>query len=31
LLAGLGTHDELKESCGIYREIIDSQIYKEVV
>jgi ABC-type multidrug transport system fused ATPase/permease subunit len=29
-LVGLGTHDELKESCSVYKEIIDSQIYKEV-
>jgi ABC-type multidrug transport system fused ATPase/permease subunit len=26
---GLGTHDELLESCSVYREIYDSQFKKE--
>lgn len=30
VLAGLGTHDELKENNPVYRQIIDSQTYKEV-
>lgn len=30
-LAGLGTHDELKESNAVYKEIITSQFYKEDV
>jgi ATP-binding cassette subfamily B protein len=30
-LAGLGTHDELKESNAIYQEIIDSQYHREGV
>ncbi len=30
VLAGLGTHDELKESNPVYRQIVDSQTYKEV-
>ena len=29
-LAGFGTHDELNKTCDVYREIVDSQIYKEV-
>lgn len=28
-LAGIGTHEELLESCGIYREICSSQQYSE--
>ena len=28
-LVGLGTHEQLLESCGIYREICSSQQYKE--
>ncbi len=28
-IAGMGTHDELLESCEIYREIYDSQFKKE--
>jgi len=30
-LAGLGTHEQLKESNSVYQEIIDSQFYKEDV
>lgn len=30
-LAGLGTHDELKEVNPVYRQILDSQTYKEAV
>ena len=30
-LSGLGTHDELKETNGVYKEIIASQLYKEEV
>lgn len=30
VLAGLGTHDELKENNPVYRQIVDSQTYKEV-
>ena len=29
-IAGLGTHDELLASCDIYREIVDSQLKREV-
>jgi ABC-type multidrug transport system fused ATPase/permease subunit len=29
-LAGLGTHEELSRTNPVYREIIDSQVYKEV-
>ncbi len=28
-IAGMGTHDQLMESCGVYREIYDSQFKKE--
>lgn len=28
-LAGLGTHEQLKVSCPVYQEIINSQFYKE--
>ena len=28
-ICGMGTHKELMESCGLYREIYDSQIEKE--
>jgi ATP-binding cassette subfamily B protein len=28
-LAGLGTHEQLKADCPVYKEIIDSQFYKE--
>ena len=28
-VAGIGTHDELLESCSVYREIYDSQFRKE--
>jgi ATP-binding cassette subfamily B protein len=28
-LAGLGAHNDLKESNPVYKEIIDSQFYKE--
>lgn len=28
-LMGLGTHDELKETNAVYKEIIESQFYKE--
>lgn len=28
-LVGLGTHEELKKSNNVYKEIIDSQMYKE--
>ena len=28
-ICGLGTHDELMESCPVYREIYDSQFRKE--
>ena len=30
MLAGLGTHEELKDGCSVYRQIIESQLYKEV-
>lgn len=30
MLAGLGTHEELNASSPLYRQIIDSQVYKEV-
>ena len=30
-LAGLGTHEQLKVSCPVYKEIINSQFYKEEV
>lgn len=30
-LAGLGTHEQLKETNSVYQEIIDSQVYKEDV
>lgn len=30
MLVGLGTHDELKDTNPIYRQIVDSQLYKEV-
>ncbi|WP_373261628.1 hypothetical protein [Hungatella hathewayi] len=30
MLAGLGTHEELKAGCSVYRQIIESQLYKEV-
>lgn len=29
-LAGLGTHEELSRNNPVYREILDSQVYKEV-
>lgn len=29
--AGIGTHDELKQACEVYREIIASQFEKEDV
>ena len=29
-IAGLGTHEELLESCEVYREIYESQFKKEV-
>ncbi|MEG2377177.1 MAG: ABC transporter ATP-binding protein, partial [Clostridia bacterium] len=28
-LAGVGTHDELKETCEVYREILSSQLTEE--
>ena len=28
-IAGIGTHDELLKSCGLYKEIYDSQFKKE--
>ena len=28
-IAGIGTHDMLLETCGVYREIYDSQFKKE--
>ena len=28
-IAGKGTHDELMESCSVYREIVNSQTKKE--
>jgi energy-coupling factor transport system ATP-binding protein len=28
-ITGVGTHDELLESCSVYREIYDSQFKKE--
>ena len=28
-MAGIGTHEELLENCGVYREIYDSQFKKE--
>ena len=28
-IAGMGTHDELMESCSVYKEIYDSQFKKE--
>ncbi len=28
-IAGIGTHDKLLETCGVYREIYDSQFKKE--
>ncbi len=31
LLAGMGTHDELYETCEVYREICDSQLTKKEV
>ena len=30
-VAGIGTHDELLESCSVYKEIYDSQFKKEAV
>lgn len=30
-IAGIGTHDQLAESCGIYREICSSQLSQEEV
>lgn len=30
-IAGIGTHDELLSSCGVYKEIYDSQFKKEAV
>lgn len=29
MIVGLGTHEELKQSCPVYQEIIDSQTYQE--
>ena len=30
-MAGIGTHQELRENCQIYREIVASQLTEEVI